>query len=151
MVPICKSFGSLRLQIERRSGLLNSCSLQSSYRTFSPDTRQISPSRQKKLYVKASTVADSNDKGTADGTAGTMVKAKPDVTVDATIAKALLEYLNAAWTPYHAVGAISHWHHVFYSQCTDTTIPLMALTAYASCLIGRFNLVSRTWDVGVTK
>ncbi len=113
MVPICKSFGSLRLQIESRSGLLNSCSFQSSYRIFSPDTRQISSVRQKKVHVKASTAANANDKGTADGSAGTMVKDKPDVIVDATIAKALLEYINAAWTPYHAVGATSHLHHVF--------------------------------------
>lgn len=112
MVPICKSIGSLRLQIERRSGLLNSCSFQFSYRSFSPDTRQISPVRQKNFYVKAGTIADCNDKGSTDSTAGTMVKDKPDVTVDATVAKALLEYINAAWTPYHAVGAISHLHHV---------------------------------------
>ncbi|CAL8472061.1 g11603 [Coccomyxa elongata] len=36
-----------------------------------------------------------------------MVKDKPDVTVDATVAKALLEYINAAWTPYHAVEEAS--------------------------------------------
>lgn len=132
MVPICKSFGSLRLQIERRSGLLN-CPFHSSYRTFSPDTRQTTPLRQKKLYIKAGTVAGSNAKVSADGSAGTMVKDKPDVTVDATIAKALLDYINAAWTPYHAVGAIIHVHHGVRSQSTAcSTFTLMAFTVNSS-------------------
>lgn len=32
---------------------------------------------------------------------------KPKTPVDPTIAKSLLEYINASWTPYHAVGKIS--------------------------------------------
>jgi hypothetical protein len=29
---------------------------------------------------------------------------KPKIPVDPSIAKNLLEYINASWTPYHAVG-----------------------------------------------
>lgn len=34
----------------------------------------------------------------------TMNAQKPKIPVDPSIAKNLLEYINASWTPYHAVG-----------------------------------------------
>lgn len=33
-----------------------------------------------------------------------MAKNQPKATVDINIAKAMLDYINASWTPYHAVG-----------------------------------------------
>ncbi len=107
MVPVCKIFGSFRLQIERGSGLLSSCPLQNSHIYNSANTRQRSSLQETKLIVKASNVDGTESSATASAnTVSSLMKNQPDATVDINIAKALLDYINASWTPYHAVGAI---------------------------------------------
>ena len=104
MVPVCKSLGSLRLQIERGSGLLSSCPLQNSHQCGSLNRRRNSSLRQDTFCVKSSSVTGSEDSLPLSGSGGRMAKNQPKATVDINIAKAMLDYINASWTPYHAVG-----------------------------------------------
>lgn len=100
MVPVCKSFGSVRLQIERRSGLLSCRPLQYSHNYCSAEKRQNVPVR----LVKVSNSIGLDNHTSASSSAGEMGVHTPVATVDVNIAKGLLDYINAAWTPYHAVG-----------------------------------------------
>lgn len=118
MVPVCKSLGSLCLQIERGSGLLSSCPLQNPHNYRSLKRSQNSLLRHKTSCIKANSAIGSEDKSSAPVSAGRMVKDQPDASVDINIAKAMLDYINASWTPYHAVGATE-----FFGLSLNTMMP----------------------------
>ena len=122
MVPVIKSFAILRGQSIRYSETISCCPLPQTKSFFAGTTfdSRTPRSRRHKLDLIRWSTSDASDltlltssEEVTSTDIDTMGKEKQNAAVDTKIAKALLDFINASWTPYHAVGMLKTVRTIF--------------------------------------
>lgn len=115
MVPVIKGLAVLRGHNIRRSANFHTCPLSSSKKYLAGSSIYFYiKSRLSHRFVgdatlRCSSASNASDVNLKSKDAGGIQRAgmggeKQTAAVDTSVANALLDFINASWTPYHAVG-----------------------------------------------